>query len=62
MRELLYIPFYIIYFLEYLVRLITLQSHKKAYRAISFEKEAYANQQDSSYKDTRKLYSWIKYL
>jgi hypothetical protein len=62
MRELLYIPFYIIYFLEYLVRLFLLQSHKKAYRAISFEKEAYSNQQDSSYKDNRKPYSWIKYL
>jgi hypothetical protein len=62
MRELLYIPFYIIYCLEYLIRLLILQSHKKAYRAVSFEKEAYSNQQDSSYKESRKPYSWIKYL
>jgi hypothetical protein len=62
MRELLYIPFYIIYFLEYLVRLLACQHHKKAYRAISFEKEAYENQKDSDYSKNRKLYNWLKYI
>ena len=41
MKELLYIFFYIIYVIEWLILLF--KYGKKAYRNISFEKEAYAN-------------------
>jgi len=33
-----------------------------AYLSISFEMEAYTNQDDFNYLKTRKPYSWIKYL
>jgi len=52
MKELLYIPFYIIYIIEAIF---------KKYRNISFEKEAYANQEDFEYLKNRKHYAmWRK--
>ena len=62
MLEMLYIPYYIWYGLEYLIRLLILRNHKKAYRSISFEQEAYANEGDMEYLKNRKLYSSFKYL
>jgi hypothetical protein len=47
--ELLIVPFYIWYFTEYLFRLIQFRDKKKAYYAISFEREAYANEKDLEY-------------
>lgn len=61
-NEMLWIPFYLVYCIEWLVRLIQYRDKDKAYRNISFEREAYANQYDLSYLDCRKWYSWIKYL
>jgi len=61
-REMLVVPFYIWYVLEYLIRLPFYGSN--AYMNISFEREAYS-QYDSEYSDyleTRKPYSWFKYL
>lgn len=54
MKELLYVFFYIIYFLEWLVRLFI---NKDAYRNISFEKEAYSNENNLEYLKTRKCFS-----
>lgn len=61
MKELLYIPFYIIYVIEYIYRLFTNSFDlNKAYRSISFEQEAYSNQKNMSYLSTRKKFSqWI---
>lgn len=61
-RELLYLPFYVVYVVEWLVRLFTHRFRaKEAYRAISFEREAYANQADSGYCSRRRLYAqWRK--
>jgi hypothetical protein len=53
MKELLYIPFYLIYFCEWLVRLFM---KGNAYRNISFEKEAYNNEKDLTYLNRRKHY------
>ncbi len=61
-RELLYIPFYLLYLFEYLVRLIQFRNHDKAYRNISFEREAYANDKDFNYLKRRKLFSFRRYL
>lgn len=59
MKELLYVFFYIIYFFEWLWRLIF--HPDTAYRGISFEREAYANQLDKDYLKTRKHYAqWRK--
>ena len=54
MKELLYIGFYIIYFFEWLYRLITT---RHAYRSISFEKEAYEHQDEPEYLDNRKHFA-----
>lgn len=58
-KELLYIFFYLLYFFEWLYRLIF--HTKNAYRGISFEKEAYEHQQDLSYlQNRRKFAMWRK--
>ena len=62
MRELLYVPFYLLYILEWLGRLVQYRNHDLAYRNISFEREAYANGDNLDYLPTRKLFAWIKYL
>jgi len=58
MRELLYIPFYIIYVAEWLWRLIQHNGHTgKAYRAISFEREAYNHGDDLGYLARRRCFA-----
>ncbi len=61
-RELLFLPFYLLYLLEYFLRLVMLRNHDKAYRAISFEREAYANEADREYLRRRPLFAWTRYL
>ena len=60
--ELLILPFYILYLLNYLFNLLRFRNHAKAYFQISFEKEAYANDHNLSYLKERKSYSWLKFL
>lgn len=55
MRELWYVGFYVIYFLEWLVRLVITPT--VAYRGISFEREAYDNQYDYNYLKSRKRFA-----
>ena len=55
MKELLYIGFYIIYLLEWVYRLMF--HTKTAYRGISFEREAYAHEDDPQYPDTRNRFT-----
>lgn len=62
MKELLYLPFYILYVLEWVLRLIRLRDGRKAYRAITHEREAYANQGNPDYLNNRKPYNQIKSL
>ena len=57
-KELGYIPFYIIYLIEWFVRLF---KKGNAYRNISFEQEAYTNERNLDYPKTRKRYNWLKY-
>lgn len=60
--ELLVLPFYILYFLNYLVNLCRYRTHSKAYEEIAFEKEAYSNDRDQTYLSRRPLWHWLKYL
>ena len=62
MRELGYILFYVLYFLEWLVWLVAERDSVRAYRRISFEREAYVNERDFRYLNDRKRYSAIKYF
>lgn len=51
--------FYIVYFLEWLYRLVT--GTNTAYRSISFEKEARAHEYEPDYLSTRKRFAmWRK--
>lgn len=59
MKEMLYIPFYIWYLIEWVIRLF---KGGNAYKNISFEREAYDNEKHFKYLETRKHYAWIKYL
>jgi hypothetical protein len=60
--ELLIIPFFILYGIEYLIRLVQYKNSMKAYLNISFEREAYSNQKNKDYLKKRNPYSFIKYL
>jgi hypothetical protein len=61
-RELLLILFYIIYSLEYVFRVFQYRNFKKAYFNISFEREAYANQNNPEYLKDRKFWAFTKYF
>ena len=71
-REMLYLFFLIWYLIEYIVKYVIcyLKSYRvyngstqrTTYRSISFEQEAYANQQDVQYNKSRKHYAWLRYV
>lgn len=58
MRELLYIPFYILYVLEWIFRLFQFRGNTfTAYKNITFEREAYAHGKNLKYLSGRKSFS-----
>jgi hypothetical protein len=61
-REWAFVPFYLIYIIEWLWRWIQYRDWITAYYNISFEREAYANQTDLSYLKKRRHYASRKYL
>jgi hypothetical protein len=61
-RELLFVFFYLLYVTEWIVRVIQTRSLIKGYLRISFEREAYENQRQLDYRETRKFFAWRKYL
>ena len=58
--EMFILFFYIWYGLEYLMKLVTYG--KGAYMALSFEREAYANELNFDYSKTRKFWNFVKYI
>lgn len=64
MKEMLYVPFYLWYVVEWFVRLIKERWTGKgdAYKDICFEKEAYQNEDNLEYLEQRKFWNFIKYL
>lgn len=60
--ELLILPFYLWYFTEYLFRLIQYKDRKQAYYAISFEREAYSNEKDLEYLNSRPFLGFVRFL
>jgi len=60
--ELLILPFFMVYFLEFFVRLIQFKNVDLAYRNISFEREAYANEKDLNYLKQRSFWEFFEYL
>lgn len=60
--ELFILPFYLFYTLEFLVRLVQFKNGQKAYRNISFEREAFANENRLDYLNNRPFWSFLKYI
>ncbi|MDT0688074.1 hypothetical protein [Autumnicola psychrophila] len=60
--ELLLVFFYIWYFAEFLIGLLKYKSTYKAYRNISFEREAYKMESDSQYLNRRRFWAFLNYL
>lgn len=61
-KEMLILPFFIWYGLEFLFRLLQYRNWMTAYKNVSFEREAYANQMSRIYVGNRKHFEWIHYL
>ena len=59
MKELCYVFFYLWYFVEWIIRLF---GEGNAYRNISFEQEAYANENNLNYLEERNHFSFLNYL
>ena len=60
--ELLILPFFIWYGIEFLVKWLMYRKRNVAYRNISFEKEAYAKEKDLHYLKQRSLWNFINYF
>ena len=60
--QLLVLPFLIWYTLEFLFRWIQSKDKNKAYRNISFEREAYANERNLDYIKEMPFWGFLKYL
>lgn len=60
-KELLFIGFYILYVFEFCMKFMDYENWHRAYRKISFEREAYAHEQETDYLTRRKHYAmWRK--
>ena len=62
MKEMLFIPFYLWYVIEWLVWLVKFRNSHLAYRRISFEREAYCHQYNPHYLKKRKHWAWWNFL
>lgn len=60
--ELLILPFYIWYGLEFVFYWLRFKDRNKAYMSISFEREAYQNHLNFDYIKKRKTWAHLKYL
>ena len=59
----LWILFFVVYVLEWLIKIPFCNFNTaKAYRSVSFEQEAFANQGNVKYNKERKHYAWVKYI
>lgn len=60
--ELLILFFYLWYVIEFFIRWAQYQNRRKAYRNISFEREAYQNEKDPHYLKRRPYFHYLKYI
>ena len=61
-KELLVLPFYLWYIVEWLLRCLWYLNTYKAYQNISFEKEAYHHEKDMNYCQNRKFWAFLKFM
>lgn len=57
--ELLVIPFYILYGINYLFNYLKFRNHQQSYRQIIFEREAFSKESDFGYLESRKLWAFL---
>ena len=60
--ELLVLLFYIIYGFEWVIKFFIYKNDYLTYKNLSFEREAYQNENNLSYLKTRKTWDFIKYF
>lgn len=60
--EMLIIPFFIWYGVEFLIRYVKYHNWNVAYRKISFEREAYFNEKDLNYLKSRSFWRFLKFI
>jgi hypothetical protein len=60
--EMLILPFYLLYGINYLLNRFKYTSHDAAYRNISFEREAYAHEDDLDYLKHRPWWNFWRYF
>jgi len=60
--ELLVVGFYLWYVLEFVWLYLRFRNWDKAYRSISFEREAYSRQNEPNYLKRRKFWAFTGYL
>ena len=59
--ELLVVPFFVVYGLDFLLKLTLYRDRHTAYRNIVFEREAYANEKDLTYLKSRPVWKLLKF-
>lgn len=60
--ELLILPFFVWYLLEYIIRFFQYKNAFLAYKNISFEREAYSNDSNLNYLKKRCFWNFLKYI
>jgi len=50
-----------LYVYDFLINFVKFRSFKESYYNIRFEREAYANENNLEYLDTREKFAWRKY-
>jgi len=61
-QELFIIFFYIFYFFEWIIKFLKYRNGFKAYKNLSFEREAYLNEGNLYYLEKRKNWAFLNYL
>lgn len=60
--EMMIVPFFLFYILEFCFRLLKYKNCRQAYKNISFEREAYRNEANMDYLKSRPFWSFLSYL
>lgn len=60
--EMLILPFFVWYIVEFFIRFIQYKNTDLAYRNISFEREAYTNETNLTYLKKRSFFQFLKYI
>lgn len=61
-KEMLWLLFFLWYLIEFLVKLIKYRKPMLSYRNLSFEREAYANENHKNFLNKRSFWNFLKYI